>query len=316
MPNRRISVGITLIAIIFGALSLIPLSQLHFEHDYKAWLSPSHPSYAIYQSFTEEYGGDNALLFHLDSDQIFFSVDSINRFLDIVKAINQDASISESTDPINYLATRHDMALITKRNFVRFKSLWDSLAKESSVMQNFLISDDSHYMGLVTYFKPDIDSGQQHSFLTHTQSALEQAGFDTHIAGPAYFGQELQNAFKKDLPMIIALLALISIICMAVIFKDFRLVIAVFICLAISLEFAMALFYLAGKQISLLSLLMIPLMYCIGLTNAIHLYHRLGSNREHDSIPFKARYYSVFVPSCLAVLTTAIGTMAFLFSDQ
>ncbi len=308
--------SVTLLALVAAIGCLYPLSQLEFQHDYNDWLSTKHASYASYQKFANEFGGDNTLLFHFDTSEVMNDAHTIQNFVQIVVGLKGESCINNVIDPISFIMQQNDLSISTATGLERFTSIWQKMAKENGVLRGFLISPDGQHFGLMTSFGIQATTDEQQRFLNRASRVFEEAGFKVNIAGPAYFGQALQSEFKHDLPKVISLLMLIGLIIMTLCFKNLRIVIAVFLSLSISIELALSLYSMAGIRISLLALLLIPLIFCAGLTSSIHLYHRLGVRNGYESIPVRNRYREVFGPSLIAVFTTAIGTLAFLFSDQ
>lgn len=299
---RRV-VGSFLAVCLLAALGL----EFRIGHSWTDWVDAADPAYASHARLAETFGDPDTLMMVFSRSALegearagYFELIDALRAAEGVVQVFEPAELLLGADP----ETPPDSAAVT--------ALVERLARGPQDFRAVLVSRDASLLAplvLLEAGRPDL----QGVILERVREGFHRLGIPVELAGTAVFSATLRSAIAQDLSRVCALLGITAAGMLLWVFRDIRTVAAVFGTLGISVMLAFALTALAGLAISLLSLILVPLVFCFCLTSAIHFLSRTapdGSWCVKDAGP------RVLPPLLLATLTSAAGCLVFANAPQ
>ena len=307
------------VSIVVTLASAYPLSKLTVENTYLDWVEQDDRLYAEYQDFKRVFGNDETFYFVLSMEDVFGERHFFD-YGDFIQKLKNHPAIENILDPMSlYLNRFHPQS----RSWERVKKYPEKRThhflrdiRKSRALPRLIVSDDGQHAGLLLYLKEGLRAEQQRGLLSEIQQALEGMGIDYTVAGPIYFNLMMTDIFKRDLVRVLSLLFVSAFVILYICLRKLRIIISIFIGILMSLALTFSLFFPLGAKLGLLSLVLFPLIFCIGMTTSIHLFLRVSHYAESGPDAFHRAFVSVFTPAFIAAFTTALGTLVFIFAPS
>ncbi|MGD9602521.1 MAG: RND family transporter [Gammaproteobacteria bacterium] len=293
---------------LFLALGALALGGLDYRigHSYQDWIDPTDPGYQDYRRMAETFGDADtlqaafpraALAAHNIAD--YYALIARLRAADGVLEVYEPAELflgaDEATPPD---ATAAEDFVATRRG-------------RAPDYRNVLISADADTLAPLILVDPAAQPRGGDLMRTVTEG-FRALGIVPSLAGTVVFTETLKNAIASDLARVVALLLGTSLVLLCVFVRDLRAILATVTGIGLSTAFAFAATSVAGLSINLLTLLLVPLVFCVCLTTAIHLFARTGT----DGWQLHEAYPAVFTPLAIATFASALGCLAFASAPQ
>ncbi len=308
-----------------GLLSL-QLPKLQLDSSFEGWIHSEGALYKTYHRFTEQFGTDDKLLIVFKTHDLMASnatsleqgeylpESRLDRYLDFITQLNDMPVISEVIDPVSLYLEHADLgdglALLLKDQ-AAIARIREKLSKTLPGDWGALAAKDMQTLGLFIL----LDSTQRQDYpavVQQIRTAFNTVGIAYQMAGVPYFSATLAEVMNQDLTLVLTLLMAVALSILFFFLRAPWLVFSIVAGMAISLIGTLGLGMLLEMQITLLSLILFPLLFCVGLTTAIHFFSR----RQGDDWTPDYAYAQVLKPATIAMVTTAIGTGSFLFAPQ
>ena len=300
--HPRIISAIFLLTAITAGL----LTEFRIGHSYKDWIDTHGLPYAHYQTLVENFGDAETLLAVFELSELnerstpsYFALIKKLRAMDGVVGIYEPAGLLLGATK-DYPPEQIDIDILRA-----------ALESQPADYRNAIISRDARYAGLLVL----VDSNKHHAqsgILQTLEHGFEGLGIDADLAGTVYFSENLSRAIATDMALINTLLFTAAIALLVYFFGNLWLALCVAGGIGLAILFSLAACLALGLTINLLTLLLIPLVYCVGLTTSIHLFARRQSSRWH----YLNAIQRISRPAAIAALTTAIGCATFMFAPQ
>ncbi len=322
--ERHYQAIVAIVLLIVGLLSL-QLPRLQIDSSFEGWVHSQGKLHQTYTRFTEQFGADDKLLIVFKTHDLMASdtpadPDSeaseshLDRYLDFVTGLNALPAVIHVIDPVAIYLDNSDLdeglGLMLK-NEAAIAQMRKRLSQSLPGDWGLLAAKDLQTLGLLV----GLDPTQRQTYPTiveQIRNAFNKVGIPYHLAGIPYFSATLAEVMNQDLTLIVSLLITVAL---AVLFFFLRapwLVLSIMVGISVSLTSVLGLGLLMGIQLTLLALILFPLLFCVGLTTAIHLFSR----RERAEWVPEYAYAQVLKPATIAMVTTATGAAAFLFAPQ
>jgi uncharacterized protein len=296
------------IVICFLSMSVICGSMINFriEHSIESWVDKNSDSYHQYQRFTSEFGDDATLLAVYERTDL--TPTNLQEYLSFIEHISSSAGVSIVFDPVNMFLLNLDGDSLDKGVIDDLKK---SFAQKLSDFRNVLMSPDMKTLGIFIILKQDLE--YLHPQIVHeVKQELTNIGLHPYFAGTSYFSDTLSASLTHDLTVVISGLIIMSLLVMLWFLRSPVVVVCVITGIGISLLYTLAFTSLMDIKFNLLSLIMYPLIFCIGITSSTHLFSR----RNRGKWDMESAYKKIFKPTIITMITTIIGCSAFIFAPQ
>ncbi len=308
-----------------GLLSL-QLPRLHLDSSFEGWVHSEGDLHQTYSRFTQRFGPDDQLLVVFKTHDVMASdsdpagVDEVlpesrlDRYLGFVTGLGNVPAVIGVIDPVGIYLDNADLddglALVLKDEAATAR-MRKKLSQALPGDWGPLAARDLQTLGLLISLDPAQRQGYP-GIVQQIREAFAAVGIPYQMAGVPYFSATLAEVMKRDLTLVVSLLVTVALAVLFYFLRAPRLVLSIVVGIGISLVSALGLGLLIGIQITLLTLVLFPLLFCVGLTTAIHFFSR---RQDGEWTPDYA-YARVLRPATIAMITTATGTGAFLFAPQ
>jgi len=311
--------------IVTGLLSL-QLPRLHLDSSFEGWVHSEGDLHQTYSRFTQRFGPDDQLLVVFKTHDVMVSDSDpvgldealpesrLDRYLDFVTGLGNVPAVTAVIDPVGIYLDNADLddglALVLKDEAATAR-MRKKLSQALPGDWGPLAARDLQTLGLLISLDPT-QRQDYPAIVQQIREAFGAVGIPYQMAGVPYFSATLAALMNRDLTLVISLLVTVALAVLFYFLRAPRLVLSIVVGIGISLVSALGLGLLIGIQITLLTLVLFPLLFCVGLTTAIHFFSR---RQDGEWTPDYA-YARVLRPATIAMITTATGTGAFLFAPQ
>lgn len=296
---------VTVVCLLAGAASAY-LTDFRIGHSYDDWIDHDSPLFRGYRQLVETFGDPDTLL-------VAFRVADINDsrvegYLELVDKLRWMDGVTVLFDPLElFLGATADNPP-QARDIRRLRSEFRGRAAD---YRNVLLSRDVETAGLLILMDPaERDTHPQ--ILSVAKQGFDALAIPHHFGGTTYFSETLRLAITRDMTRVISILVVITMAILLIFLGNLPLVLCVFAGIGLSLLGTLACSTAAGLNLNLLTLILFPLVFCVGVTTAVHLF----SHRQDDRWSLEQAYRRVARPALIAAATTAVGCTAFIFAPQ
>ncbi|OGT33728.1 MAG: hypothetical protein A2W28_04895 [Gammaproteobacteria bacterium RBG_16_51_14] len=298
---RAITGGFLLLGIICGCLA-----GYKVDHTMEAWLDQDSDSYRYYLEFIREFGDDATLLAVVNRADI--TPARLPGYLAFIEDIRANAGVSSVFDPVG-------MFLLNVEGDAIDEAVVDDLKKASAQRpadyRNVLMSRDMKTLAVLILLKQD-HQALHPQIVQAVRQGLDNMGLSYHLAGTSYFSEVLAETLTHDLTVVLTGLIIITLVVMLYFLRSPVVVTCVMTGIGISLFCTLAFASGMDIQFNLLTLILYPLIFYMGITTAIHFFSR----RDGGVWDLELAYAKTFRPSLIAMVTSVIGCCGFVFSPQ
>ncbi len=296
------------IVIVFLAMAIACAGLIDFkvENSIKSWVDTDSEGYQQYQRFITEFG-DDATLLAVYSYADLTSV-NLDEYLSFIEQIKKNNAVSAVFDPVDMFLLNPDGSSL---NTSIVDDLKTSFKQRPPDFRNVLMSKDMTTLGILILLSQDHE--QTHPEIVHeVEQHLSNMGLHSRFAGTSYFSDTLSQSLTHDLTLVITGLITMSILILLWFFRSPVVVVCVIAGIGISLLYTLVFTSVLQIKFNLLTLILYPLVFCIGITTSIHLFSR----RDEGIWKFESAYKKIFKPTLITMITTIIGCGAFIFAPQ
>ncbi len=281
-------------------------ARFSVEHSIESWVDKSSDHYQQYQRMVAEFG-DDATLF-VAYDRADLTSNDLADYQSLIEHIRASEGVDTVYDPV-------DMFLLNLEgdnlDEIVIDDLKKTFAQRPSDFRNVLMSADMKTLGILIILDQEFESLHPR-IVNEVKQGLAEIGLRCHFAGTGYFSEVLSESLTHDLTVVISGLVIITILVLLWFLRSPVVLVCVIAGIGISLLFTLALTSMMGIQFNLLTLILYPLVFCIGITGSIHLFSR----REQGLWHLESAFNKIFKPSVVTMITTIVGCAAFIIAPQ
>jgi len=292
----------------FVAVAALALAGggFHIGHRYEDWIDRDDPSWRDYRAMTDEFGDPDTVLAAFPRTRL--NADTVAGYYALIDELRSRPGVLEVFEPAELLLGADAE---TPPQAVNVEDLRTMLTASTPDWRNVLVSRDLALLSPLLLLDPARRDTHAATLLA-LQDGLGALGISPLLAGTVVFGETLKTAIAGDLTRVVILLLVSAAALLLYFFRDPVACAAVFAGIALSVIYSLKLCALIGLSVNLLTLLLVPLVFCVSLTTAIHLLARRDGCvwRLHDAYPQVVR------PLAIATTTTALGCLAFAHAPQ
>lgn len=298
--------GVLVAAFLGVALFAGGFAEFRIGHSYEDWIDHDSPLFARYRAMVERFGDADTLIVAFDRSAL--TAENAPAYAALMERLRGMDGVLGVFDPAELMLGADAE---TPPDPVAIAALKDAFAAHRGDYRNVLVSPDVETLGVLILL--DQQRRAAHAGILAAASAgFAELGIPVAMAGTAYFSEVLKTAIAADMMRVLVLLMLSAGLVLMYFFREPILVLCVFAGIVLSVLYTLALSSALALSINLLTLLVLPLVFCVGVTTAVHLFSR----RRDGCWIYAEAVARMGRPSTLAALTTAIGCGAFLFAPQ
>lgn len=292
----------------FGAAALGALLGVDYRvgHSYEDWIDRNDPAALDYQAMKSTFGDADTL--QVAFERRALTPDNVARYYELIGQLRERAGVLNVFEPAELFLGADETVAPSDDAAREFRQQRRDRVAD---FRNVLIAQDANTLGPLLLLDParqDLAAG----ILSAVTTGFSALAVRPALAGTVVVSAALESAIGRDLTRVAILLLATSLALLLWVFRDGVATLAVVLGTALSTLFAFAITGLLGLTINLLTLLLVPLVFCVSLTTAIHLLAR----RVDGSWQLREAYLRVLPPLVIATVTSAVGCLAFANAPQ
>ena len=308
LRRRRVVLAISLLVVLAAAASL---SRISFDNTVETWFLDDDPDLAIYDHFSETFSGDQIVVVGV------FDADVLAP--DVLHAV---ARISTAAADLRFAERVQSITASSPAAPAYTEPGFREAVLGSPLLRQQLLSDALDATAIVIqYARAGSDFEDKHAFVTALRGisadALADTGARFAISGGPVLGEAGQTRNKQDLRFLVPVMIAVIVVIAFGIFQSITMTLLPLGISATALVSAYGLMAVAGWNMTMLSVIHVPLILAVGVAHSIHIIDRyrllLESGLDNESAVVSA-VTQLMRPCFFAGLTTVIGLLSLLVS--
>jgi uncharacterized protein len=305
-------------------------SKVKLSYEFSKAIPTDNQKYQDYLAFKEKFGDDgNLLVIGIQTDELFRldhfkeyqqlegalkKIKGVEDIISIPGAINL---VKDSTDKITAVRIFPD-SISSQHQLDSFYQVFANLPFYKSLLYN----PNSHAYLMGAHIRKDILKSKERTVVVNNiTSAVNEfgsaTGFETHLSGLPLIRTVVADRIQKEMKYFLLGSLLISILILILFFRSLSTTLLSLMVVLVGVVWTIALIYLCGYEITLLTALLPSLVVVIGIPNCIYFINRyhstyLKTNNKHQSLIDMVSKMGVVTLFCN--ITAAIGFVVFAFT--
>jgi len=321
MNRKQASIAIllvTLASIFFG----YQLKDTHFDYNFDKFFKPDDLQTEYFNNHRNTFGTDNDfILVAIENEGGVFDQGFLKRLDSLTSELKKVPYVRKVISPTNLKTTVRDRhtGLVFNSPLLRGDRAQDSLRalSDPSFADNFF-SKSTDALSLVILTEQMLSKEKSDVVNKHIRSLLQSSGFDDyHLAGRAIGQVVYIQKIQKEFLLFMCLSVVMVIIILFIMFRSFRGIIIPLVTVLLSVVWSLGILNLANLGIGILLNMLPPVIFVVGMSDAVHLYSRyLEELRKGNSkeIAIRETIYDTGLATLLTSLTTAVGFASLYFT--
>ncbi|MGF1669183.1 MAG: RND family transporter [Balneolaceae bacterium] len=308
------------LVVLVALAAVYPAMQIRTDFNLEGFYPKNDLVIKDYQILEEEFGrDDNTILIgvsdpNLISVPVLLNLRSITDSLQTIPHINSVRSLWSATEIRSSGAdlTFDEYLTESRLNADSLKQIRERLA-DDPFLRGVFISDDFKSTSIVIEIKENENTyPNRNVIISEINRILNQfnTGNEFHISGIPYFRNQYVNMLNEEIVVYIAISSFLIISLLLYLYRSLWGVLFPMIIVWITLLLTIAVMYLTGGHLEIMSSTIAPILLCVGVADAIHMISKYDDNREHG-IPKRRSIIEMLKTlgsaTFLTSLTTAIG---------
>ena len=309
---------VTLVTAYFGFI----LPDTQFDYDFDTFFKPDDAATQYFKHHRETFGTDNDfILIGLVSQSGVFNSGFLNNVDSLTEKLEALPLVKRVVSPGNlfYPVRAPLIGTIFQKRVLSGKREADSLRvfRDPSLTGN-IFSTDTTAISLVVTTDPGLSKSKSDQISASIHRVTEEFDFDgVHLAGRAIGQVVYVHKIQTEFGIFMGISLLFIVLLLLVTFRSFRGILLPLATVLIAVVWAIGLLTLSGKGISILLNMLPPIIFVVGMSDAIHLYSRYleelrkGESRE---VAIRRMVFQTGKAAFYTSLTTAIGFASLYFT--
>src|SRR5690554_3123778 len=301
-------VGLT---ILFG----LTLPDTKFDYDFDKFFKPDDEVTEYFKNHRQDFGTDNdfILIAIVNKSGVFdpaflSQVDSLTREVKILPYVKNVISPTTLTYNVRAPLT----GAIFQTPVIRGDRVKDSICvfTDPSLVDN-IFSTDTSAVSLVVITDSNLSKNKSDAVSEALQKSLDSYSFDgVHLAGRAIAQVVYIDKIQNEFGLFMGIAMIFVVIILFITFRSFRGVIIPMITVLTAVVWSIGILNLTGKGVNLLLNMLPPVIFVVGMSDAVHLYSRYLEELRAGASKETAIHQTIFdtgLAALLTSITTAIG---------
>ena len=302
------------------------LSKLRINFSFEDFYPRDDEEFLYYSSFQDLFYEDQNYMIYLAikspekdifdqqflqfADSLFHSLGELEGIDSVLSSTRfaqvRRRGLSFSTTP--YLQFDREEAVIQSK---------ERIEKDSSVVGLF-ITRDRKYLCSYLFMNPELFDKRERDYLSYAlEDALDKSGLEYVLSGIPYIRTRYVDVIGEELAVFVSLAVILILTVLFLTYRNWWGVAIPTLAILLSLIWILGFMGATGKNINLISNLLIPIIFVVGTSDVVHLVTKyLRSVREGASriVAMRITLREIGVALFLTSLTTAIGFASLLIS--
>lgn len=321
MNKKQARLAVVLILLISAFLGY-QIRDIHFDYNFDKFFKPDDLQTEYFNEHRNTFGTDNDfILIALENKAGVFEQSFLNRIDSLTKKLESIPHVIKVISPTTLKSNIRDRhtGMVFSSPLMRGDRERDSLRafSDPSYADNFF-SKSTHAISLVVLTEQNLSKNKSDVVDSHLRDVLNKTSFDDyHLAGRAIGQVVYINKIQKEFLMFMALSVVLVIIILFIMFRSFRGVIIPLVTVLLSVVWSLGILNLANLGIGILLNMLPPVIFVVGMSDAVHLYSRYLEELRKGNSKEKAIHEMIFdtgLATLLTSITTAVGFASLYFT--
>ncbi len=269
-------------------------SKVTLSYEFSKAVPVDNPKYRDYLHFKEKFGDDgNHLVIGVQTDQFFElknfqalceldadlkKIDYVENVLSVANAVElvRDSSVQKLNAVPVFTPGLH-----TQDELEKDKSVFYSLPFYKSVLYN---PSSGAYLTVVRIDKNVLNSPGRSKVIENIVDAVNiysaKTNFETHLSGLPLIRTQMSDRIKREMKLFVVGSLVLSALILLVMFRSVSTMLLSLLVVVIGVLWSVALTYLFGYKLTLLTALIPPLIVVIGIPNCIYFFNKYHSTYQ------------------------------------
>ncbi len=296
------------------------LPWLSFDFEFEKFFPRNHPESLLYKQHVADFGYDNDFLqIILENEKSAFEADFIQKVSQLEKDLTEIKDVINIYSP---LSLKHIVKTPTGLTIFPLihtndpdKLMRDSIRVFGNPLYRAAFGKDGKSMRIYLKHEHFSDPKRGKQILDAIQKKAASLDLEKiYIVGKLSASKVFIEYMQRDFTTYLMACLLLSYFLLALIFKSFKTAILPFLVSLISILWLFGFMSLMSVKVNLLSVLLPPIVFFVAMSDAIHLinaFSRVGDGEKVTQA--KKAFKTVWTPTILTSLTTAIGFLSLLW---
>ena len=315
-----------LIAIVFVIVASIffgyQLKDIHFDYNFDKFFKPDDSQTQYFNEHRNTFGTDNDfILIAIENKAGVFEKSFLDRIDSLTSKLETVPYVRKVVSPTNLKTTIRDKhtGMVFSSKLLRGDRVSDSLRTidHPEIADNFF-SSSAPAISIVILTEQQLSKKKSDVVDTHLRAILAKTAFDDyHLAGRAIGQIVYINKIQKEFLLFMGLSVALVIVILTLMFRSFRGVIIPLITVLLSVVWSLGILNLANLGIGILLNMLPPVIFVVGMSDAVHLYSRYLEELRKGNSKETAIHETIFdtgLATLLTSLTTAVGFASLYFT--
>ncbi len=312
MINRRTSFVALFLLIGVSAFLGSTLTRTYFDYNFDKFFKPDDQATQYYQVHRDTFSTDNDfILIGLTNEKGVFEKDFLSEVKRLTNELTQMPYVVNVLSPTNAVSRIQEplTGAIFERPLLTGKTEKDSIRvfTDPSVISN-LFSKDTNAVSIVVSTEEYLSKEECDELATDINRILAGFEFDDvavsgRAIGQVVYIEKIQGEFI--LFMVIALVFVTVLL--FIMFRSIRGIILPLVTVLLAVVWSVGIMNLTGSGISILLSMLPPVIFVVGMSDAVHLYSRYIEELRNGEQKYRAIRLMV-IDTGLATLLTSITT--------
>jgi predicted RND superfamily exporter protein len=322
MINKRNSVFALILLLAISAFFASTLPNTGFDYNFDKFFKPDDQATKYFQIHRDTFSTDNDfILVGLVNEAGVFETGFLTEIEELTAALKEMPHITSVLSPTNAkVRVREPLTgSVFQRPLLSGKRDLDSnrVFSDPSVLGN-LFSTDTTAISIVAMTKEFLNKDESDELAESLNAILSNYDFDgVHLSGRAIGQVVFIKKIQSEFVMFMSIAMGFVVVLLFIMFRSFRGVILPIFTVLLAVIWSVGILNLAGKGISILLNMLPPVIFVVGMSDAVHLYSRYleelkkGLSKKES---IKLMTTDTGLATLLTSITTSIGFASLWFT--
>jgi len=315
--TKKLALFIVIILVLFTGTSTFLSSNLKFDYNFEHFFPQNDPDLEFFLDYRDTYENDNDyVLISIGEQQSIFNKEFLNkadRFTNDLKTLNHIEKVISPTQikqPIFNEFGFVELPIIHLNKPELFISDSTKIYNSKEYTQSFF-SKDFNSICIVIHNSQIITKKASDELLSDIENLLEEYNFkDVHYAGKIRGQKEYLNKMKTEISLFLIISIALIVILLFFTFRSIFGIIVPIITVLMAIIIVLAIMYVSGKSLDVMSSLLPTILFVVGMSDAVHILSKYIEELRRGSPKFnaiKTTFKEIGWATLLTSITTAIG---------
>lgn len=316
------------VSLVFMILASLGAPLLKFDVSNESLFLEGDPALVRYRAMQETFGSDEVVLIMVEVEDAF-EEPARSRLIGLGDALGKLEFVEDLRSPLHApvpfldeeetIVSKPYSEAIAEEGFEA--KVWRERVLAYRPFEDVLISADARYVGYLIRLDPEVKTPQGRKEVTRVlQTLMEEEAWKelrAEVVGTPMMMTLLAQILVRELNLAIFGGLAVAGLILLVLFRSPRAMLAPLAVVVTSLLATGGLMGLCGVPLSTLSVILVTLLICVGVADAVHLisaYERRASEGLPNERALAVAISEIHLPCLFTSLTTAAGFLALLSS--